>query len=140
MRNVGYEEICRGIDLLCAMIDSAEDGWRPEAIVAVVRGGLVPATHLCHHFRQPIFFIRDYLLLESLGERRRILVVDEINDTGQSFHRIRADIFGRPPDDKREVRYAALYTRYTTSFQADYFLDFPPYYVTDDVYQLFPWE
>ena len=139
-RYVGYEEICRGIGLLCDLIVSAKDGWRPDAIVAVVRGGLVPATHVCHFFERPIFFIYGDVLLDSLGDHRHILVVDEINDTGKAFQRINDKIFSKPPHDRLDIRYAALYTRYTTNFKADYFLNFEPFYLRDAVYQYFPWE
>ena len=138
-RPVSYDEITRGIEVLCQQIASSPDGWRPDAVVAVVRGGLVPATHICHYFDCPIYFINRNALLGEL-HGRRILVVDEINDTGQSFRRIRDDIFGKPPNDSRDVRFAVLYTRHNTAFQADYFLDFEPYFLTDATWQLFPWE
>lgn len=139
-RYVDYAEISTGIRQLYDRIVAAPDGWRPEAIVAVARGGLVPAAHLSYRFDRPIFFIDDYLLLSDLGGHRNILVVDEINDSGQALHRIRREVFGQPAHAQREVRYAVLYTRYTTTFAADYFLDFAPYYVDNDAYQFFPWE
>ncbi len=139
-RHVDYPEICHGIGLLCDLIVSAKDGWRPDAIVAVVRGGLVPATHLCHFLERPIFFICGDVLLDSPGAHHRILVVDEINDTGKAFQRINDKIFNQPPYDLLDVRYASLYTRHTTNFKADYFLNFKPFYLQDAVYQHFPWE
>lgn len=138
-RSVSYDEVTRGIDVLCQQIASSPDGWRPDAVVAVVRGGLVPATHICHYFDCPIYFINRNALLGELAGRR-ILVVDEINDTGQSFRRIRDDIFGQAPNDSLDVRFAVLYTRYNTAFRADYFLDFEPYFLKDGTWQNFPWE
>lgn len=139
-RYVDYGEIGAGIHRLYDRIAAAPDGWRPEAIVAIVRGGLVPATHLSYRFDRPLFFINDYALLSDLGQHRHILVVDEINDSGKALHRVKAEVFGQPAHAHREVRYAVLYTRYTTTFAADYFLDFAPYYVDNDAYQFFPWE
>ena len=139
-RFVDYPEICEGIHCLYDRIAAAPDGWRPEAIVAVVRGGLVPAAHLSYRFDLPMFFINDYALLSDLGECRNILVVDEINDSGKALHRVKGEIFSQAGHAHREVRYAVLYTRYTTTFAADYYLDFAPYYVEDDAYQFFPWE
>ncbi len=138
-RYVSYDEIRQGIDLLCRQIVSA-DAWRPDVIAAVVRGGLVPAAHLCYFFERPIYFITGNLLSDHLGSHRRILVVDEINDTGRAFQRIRDQVFSQPPNHRRDVRYAVLYTRFSSNFQANYFLDFPPYFLTDAVYQHFPWE
>lgn len=139
-RYVDYGEIGAGIRRLYDRIAAAPDGWRPEAIVAIARGGLVPAAHLSYRFDLPLFFINDYILLSDLGRHRNILVVDEINDSGKALHRVKGEVFSQPAHAQREVRYAVLYTRYTTTFAADYFLDFPPYYVDNDAYQFFPWE
>ena len=140
VRFVEYEEICQGIEALCDLIESSPDGWLPDAVVAVVRGGLVPATHVCHFFGRPIYFIYNEALLDSLEGHRRILIVDEINDTGRAFQRIRDEIFSKPPNDGFDVRYAVLYTRHTSKFAADYFLDFEPFYLKDPTWQNFPWE
>ena len=140
IRKVSYEEICQGIEALCEMIASSSDGWRPDAVVAVVRGGLVPATHICHFFNRPIYFIYNDVLLDELKGHQRILIVDEINDTGRAFQRIRDRIFANPPNDVFDVRYAVLYTRHTTRFEADYYLDYEPYFLKTAAWQLFPWE
>lgn len=140
VRAVSYEEISQGIEVLCEQISASPDGWVPDAVVAVVRGGLVPATHVCHYFERPIYFIYNDVLLDRLDHHRRILIVDEINDTGGAFHRIRSQIFNQPPNDHLDVRYAVLYTRHSTSFNADYYLDFEPYYLKDATWQNFPWE
>ncbi len=139
-RPVGYEEICQGLETLCQLIAASPDGWWPDAIVAVARGGLVPATHVCHYFDRPVCFIYDDALLGTLDGHHRVLVVDEINDTGSALQRIRSRIFSQPPNDGFDVRYAVLYTRHTTSFQADYFLDSDPYFLRDATWQNFPWE
>jgi hypoxanthine phosphoribosyltransferase len=126
--------------MLCKLIADSPDGWWPDAIVAVARGGLVPATHICHYFDCPICFIYNDVLLDTLDSHRRVLVVDEINDTGSAFQRIQSRIFSQPPNDGLDVRYAVLYTRHTTGFEADYFLDFEPYFLRDATWQNFPWE
>ena len=139
-RAVTYEEISQGIEILCEQIASSPDGWRPDAVVAVVRGGLVPATHVCHYFERPIYFIYNDVLLDRIDAHQKILIVDEINDTGNAFQRIRDHIFGQPPNDGFDVRYAVLYTRHTTGFKADYYLDFEPFFLKDATWQNFPWE
>ena len=100
----------------------------------------MPATHVCHFFNRPIYFIYNDVLLDTLHGHKRILVVDEINDTGRAFQRIREGIFGKPPNDTLDVRYAVLYTRHTTQFKADYFLDYEPYFLKTPAWQQFPWE
>ena len=139
-RPVSYDEICRGLETLCELIAASPDGWRPDAIVAVARGGLVPGTHVCHYFDRPIYFINNDVLLGMPDGHHRILVVDEINDTGSALRRIQDRIFSHPPNDTLDVRYAVLYTRHTSGFQTDYFLDFEPYFLKDATWQNFPWE
>ena len=139
-RPVSYGEISQGVETLCELIASSPDGWRPDAIVAVARGGLVPATHVYHYFDRPIFFIYNDVLLDTLDGHHRILVVDEINDTGSALRRIHSRIFSEPPNAGLDVRYAVLYTRHTTGFKADYFLDSEPYFLRDATWQNFPWE
>ncbi len=140
LRVVDYAEVCRGIEALCDLVARNPEGWQPDAVVAVVRGGLVPATHVCHYFNCPIFFIYNDILLDRLDGHQRILVVDEINDTGSAFHRIQNQVFGRPPNDSLDVRYAVLYTRHTSSFTADFYLKSEPYFLNDSTWQQFPWE
>ena len=139
-RNITYEEICRGIEALCDQIAASPDGWLPDAIVAVVRGGLIPATHICHYFERPIHFICNGVLLDKLDGYKRILIVDEINDTGTALQRIRDRVFNRHPNHHLDVRYAVLYTRHTAHFIADYFLDFDPFFIDNSAWQNFPWE
>lgn len=143
VRPVGYEEICRGIEALGNRIAASSEGWRPDAVAGVARGGLIPATHLCHRFGCPLFFIYNGTLLgdsSDLAGRRRILVVDEINDTGKSLQQIRDGIFSQPAYADLEVRYAVIYTRYTSVFRADYFLDYAPFFLNEDTWLHFPWE
>ena len=149
VRHVEYDEICWGVENLCSLIAASPDGWRPDAVAAIIRGGMVPAIHVCHYFEAPIhfiYFIHDEPLLSDLnylsGEsgHRRVLVVDEINDTGDTLGRVRDEIFAQPPQDQLEARYAVLYTRHTTNFTPEYFLDYEPFYLTDETWQVFPWE
>ncbi len=139
-RYVEYAEVREGIVRLGQLILASADGWRPDLIAGVSRGGLAPAVHLSYLLERPLLFVSDGALLGNVDSHRRLLVVDEINDTGKSFQRISDRIFRKPPFDRLEVRYAALYTRRTTNFRADYFLDFKPFYLQDAVYQHFPWE
>ncbi len=139
-RYVEYDEVREGIIRLGQRILNSADGWSPDLIVGVSRGGLVPATHLSYLLERPLLFISDGVLLGSVGSHRRLLVVDEINDSGDSLRRIREDTFGGPLYRELDVRYAALYTRATSNFLADYFLDYPPYFIADASYQHFPWE
>lgn len=78
-----------------------DDGFRPDAIVAIARGGYVPARILCDlldiyqlhsirivHYRagahkQPEARLTDPLAVDMRG--KRVLVVDDVSDTGDTL-------------------------------------------------------
>lgn len=97
--------ICRNIML---------SGWRPDYVVGLTRGGLVPAVWISHFFQIPMHTLsvslRDsetgpetncwmsedafgYVDSHIMGPefRKNILVVDDINDTGATLNWIMQD-------------------------------------------------
>jgi len=109
------------------------DEWRPDYVVGITRGGLLPANLLSQYFGCPMHTLqvqlRDGGESESnlwmaedafgyeMGQPRRILIVDDINDTGATLNWIREDWRASClPDDPRwdsvwgyNVRVACLY-------------------------------
>lgn len=81
--------ICRDITL---------SDWRPDYIVGITRGGLVPAVMLSHYFDVPMHALNLSLkdpesgpesnlwMADDANEGKQILVVDDINDTGATFN------------------------------------------------------
>lgn len=73
---------------------------QPELIIGIGRGGLIPATMLSHHLEIPMFSYhlnlrdhdRDYVyeaahaqLLQEVIGTKNVLLVDDINDTGETL-------------------------------------------------------
>lgn len=78
-----------------------ESNFDPDVIVGIERGGNIPAVHLSHTFDKPFlsfaFSTRDNRviddknfdkLLEILNADSKILFIDDINDTGETFKQI----------------------------------------------------
>lgn len=94
--------------------DIANSEWKPDYVVGLTRGGLTAATMISHYFDVPMETLKPrsesncwmaedafgYIpqdVREESGEqtnptqRKKILIVDDINDTGSTMEWIRAD-------------------------------------------------
>ncbi|MET0269817.1 MAG: phosphoribosyltransferase family protein [Sphingomonas sp.] len=97
---VPYDRFVVDVEAIAGAL--AADGWRPDHIVGVGRGGLVPATYLSHRTGIPMLSV-DWsarvpgfagALLETLAEMgaggARLLFVDDINDSGETIRTLDA--------------------------------------------------
>ena len=89
--------------------DMSVDGWWPDYIVGITRGGLIPATMISHYSKIPMYTLdvslRDktttgpesnfWMSEDAFGydseEKKKILIVDDINDTGATLEWIKQD-------------------------------------------------
>jgi hypothetical protein len=105
--------------------EMAQDNWRPDYIVGITRGGLVPATMLSHYLDVPMHTLNISFRDNDLGPesnlwmaedafgyvpyegtelpapldrevtdpalRKKILIVDDINDSGRTLNWIKED-------------------------------------------------
>lgn len=88
---IGYDQAER---MLAAMLDRAEQ-WRPDAVVGIARGGMVPATMAACLLALPLFSLawdRASGATAWIGPRpdgRRILLVDDCCATGATMRSVR---------------------------------------------------
>lgn len=106
--------------------------WTPDYVVGITRGGLIPAVMISHYFNIPCHTLsvslRDnpdncesncWMAEDAYGfdlEKKNILIVDDINDTGATINWIQSDWQGlclpRDPEWNNiwghNVRYAVI--------------------------------
>jgi hypoxanthine phosphoribosyltransferase len=136
---------------------AANDEFKPEVIVGITRGGLVPAVHASHYYDVPLrtvhISLRDHPHNESLAEiqklvnaGKRIMILDEICDEGHTLKQIHDELHSNFPHDEVEdgqvfqVKYAVLVHNIgSTTFEPDYVGE-EINKVEKPVWVVFPWE
>ena len=143
---IGWERAARLSRLLAEKIRAS--GYLPDVVVAIGRGGYVPARIVC-----------DELLLKDLtgikiehwgpgAEKKEeatiryplaadvrglaVLIVDDVTDTGETLRVARGYVEGFSP---REVRTAVLHHKRTSAVLPDYYAG----YVGDWRWVTYPW-
>lgn len=157
-----------------------QDSWRPDYVVGITRGGLMPALMISQYLGVPMETLRvslrdphwepesnlwmaedafGYLPQDQRGEsgtvtdpalRRKILIVDDINDSGATFNWIHRDWpSGCMPNEthvwnavwNQSVRFAVLVDN--TSSNAEVKMNYSARTINkyeDPSWIVFPWE
>jgi xanthine phosphoribosyltransferase len=94
----------------------AADDWKPDYIVGLTRGGLLPAVMISHYLNVPMqsldvglrdggSCVSNLSMAEDAFDGKNILIVDDINDQGSTLNWIMNDWpSGCFPDDERWER------------------------------------
>lgn len=110
------------------------DGFKPDIVAGLVRGGTVPANYLSQFLDIPCVMINKEDDVR-LPKGKTILVVDDINDTGKALTDVNNALFGYDG----VVKYATLVSNMTSSFEVDYYsVDVNK--LEEEVWIVFPWE
>lgn len=118
-------------DALLSLANKIEKSeFVPDVIVGVSSGGLIPARVLFDLLNVPVLACADVDLDKRKGQARltkpvsvavsdrKLLVVDEVADTGNSLKSVKAYL---TKEGAREVKTAAIYTKRWSVFEPDYF-------------------
>ncbi len=126
---VPYQRFLEDVETLARKLEA--DSWRPTFLVGVGRGGLVPAAYLSHRVDIPMLSVdhssgeasfADELLGKLAAKSRagtRILIVDDINDSGSTIAHLRSAIERQGGIGDR-VRVAVLVNNIRSKAEAEY--------------------
>jgi hypothetical protein len=143
-----HAEFLEAIDALAGQFGG--DGWTPDLLVGVGRGGLTPAVFLSHatgtpmvsiDFSTPIPEFNDRLIATLATRSRkaeRQLFVEDINDSGRTIEAIRAKLAaeGAVMDN---IRFAVLLDNLSSVERIEYRFRSIDRRTTKDWF-VFPWE
>ena len=83
----------------------SKDDWKPDVIMGINRGGCIPGVYLSHRLGIPHealdVRLRDHKakpdlrnLEKAYAFQKKILIIDDINDTGETFNYIKKNFGG----------------------------------------------
>lgn len=117
---------------------------KPELLVGITRGGLVPTVHLSHALNVPMETIawstRDgdknemnQNVVDAIAEHKTVVFVDDINDTGKTFEAIRE---AYQPGARLNTFFVSLLEKTDSEF----LVDASCLSINDPRWIVFPWE
>jgi len=127
--HIPYEAFLADVRAVAASI--AEDAWRPDFVIGIGRGGLVPAVFISHQLDLPmlsvdhsskVYDFADELLRKvaaksAVGER--LLFVDDINDSGGTIAYIREQL-AETGGDSGNLRFAVVLDNVRSRARVEY--------------------
>ena len=140
-----WVEMRRDVNTLCREV--LLDKFDPEVIIGLSRGGLTPGVMMSHYLNKPFkpvkAALRDFPDWEEYLPKKtdkRVLIVDDICDSGETFQKISDHINSRRENSTQtDIRFASLWWNNEVEFE-------PHYYAqecakdTENIWIHFPWE
>jgi hypoxanthine phosphoribosyltransferase len=126
---IPYEQFLADVEAVALQLEAG--AWKPDFLVGIGRGGLVPAAYLSHRLDIAMLSVDhssgepgfgEELLVKLAGkimDGRRILVVDDINDSGTTIACIRAAIAAKGGNED-QLRVAVLINNSRSKAKAEY--------------------
>ncbi|MCP4646868.1 MAG: phosphoribosyltransferase [bacterium] len=122
-------------------------GFSPDIIIAISRGGLIPARLLSDFLNVPVLYTIRISFYSSVGVRRekpevtqplsvdikgkKILIVDDIADSGKSLELAEQYII---PLNPAEIKTATIHYKPGSIVKPDFFVS------TTEAWVIYPWE
>lgn len=120
--------------------------YNPDVIVGIARGGLIPAVMVSHTYKKRLIYVdakfykdiedrdKEPIIRSSLSgevESKKVLIIDDVVDTGKTLKTIMNHVKERDPDS---IMTAALVTKPHAEMKPD------QYIFKTDRWVVFPWE
>lgn len=112
------------------------DGFKPDVVVGLARGGMVPANLISQFLDIPCYMINKDESTHILPSGKNILVIDDINDTGKTFTDI-SNYFTF--EYEANFKYASLISNVGSNFEVDYY-SVEINSLEEEIWIVFPWE
>ena len=101
--------------------------WMPDIVLGINRGGCIPGVYLSHRLKTPHevldIRLRDHktkpdlrVLEKAFAFQKKILIIDDINDSGETFNYI-VEHFGK---HEQRIKFAALINNIPSKTKVDY--------------------
>lgn len=145
---IPFEDFVADVMTLAKIVQASP--FKPDFIIGIGRGGLVPGTFMSHATGRPMLSV-DYStrvpdfsddLLVKLAQRsaagEKLLFIDDINDTGRTIQVLRQAL-RQDGADEGNVRFAMLIDNIRSVERVDFSARTIDRQVTKDWF-VFPWE
>tara|TARA_A100000164_G_scaffold368613_1_gene392057 strand:+ start:476 stop:922 length:447 start_codon:yes stop_codon:yes gene_type:complete len=138
---VSFQKVKQNLIEINLKIDQSK--WIPDIILSVNRGGCVPGVFLSHmrnldhevlSFKN-IKIINNDIIKKIMINNLSILIIDDINDTGNTLAEIKKE-FNRYI---KKIKFAVLINNKSSSFEVDYYGSEIDKNI-DNAWIVFPWE
>ena len=138
---VGVQSIARQVVL---------DNYKPDIILGVLRGGVIPAVYLSHWFKAPMASVEwstrdgavgcDLRDVISKVAQKKVLLVDDICDTGLTMQQLSTSLMMNGANNPIELKSACLHHNLGQNvFEPDYYhLEINK--LEDPRWVVYPWE
>ena len=138
---VSFQKVKQNLIEINIKIDQSK--WIPDIILSVNRGGCVPGVFLSHmrdldhevlSFKN-IKIINNDLIKKIMINNLSILIIDDINDTGNTLAEIKKEF----NQYIKKIKFAVLINNKSSSFEVDYYGSEIDKNI-DNRWIVFPWE